>query len=91
MTEAVVPRPRLRDKAYPRELERIVLKALERDPADRYQTAQALQRDLEVFAGASQLDLSAFSPHLFDLSAGDAVDMHPPLGTFTLRQPLRDS
>lgn len=61
MNEAIVPRPRLRDKAYPRELEQIVLKALARDPADRYQTAQALQRDLEVFAGKSRLDLSAFS------------------------------
>ena len=33
----------------------------------------------------------AFSPHLFDLSAGDVVNMQSPLGTFTLRQPLRDS
>jgi len=61
MTEAIVPSPRLRDKAFPRELERIVLKSLARDPADRYQTAQALQRDLEVFAGNARLDLSAFS------------------------------
>jgi serine/threonine protein kinase len=61
MSEAVVPRPRMRDKAYPRELEQVVLKALARDPADRYQTAEALQRDLEVFAGKARLDLSAFS------------------------------
>jgi len=39
----------------------------------------------------NRVDDGAFSPHLFDLSAGDAVDMQPPLGTFTLRQPLRDS
>ncbi len=61
MTEAIVPRPRMRDKSYPRELEQIVLKALAKAPADRYQTAQAMQRDLEVFASKQQLDLSAFS------------------------------
>jgi serine/threonine protein kinase len=61
MSEAVFTRPRMRDKEYPRELEQIVVKALARDPADRYQTAQALQRDLEVFAGRAGLDLSAFS------------------------------
>jgi hypothetical protein len=35
---------------YPRELERIVMKGLSRDPQDRYQTAQELQIDLEQFA-----------------------------------------
>jgi CDP-4-dehydro-6-deoxyglucose reductase len=39
----------------------------------------------------NRVDGGAFSPHLFELSAGDAVNMQPPLGTFTLRQPLRDS
>jgi CDP-4-dehydro-6-deoxyglucose reductase len=39
----------------------------------------------------NRVDDGAFSPHLFDLSAGDMVNMQPPLGTFTLRQPLRDS
>jgi ferredoxin-NADP reductase len=39
----------------------------------------------------NRVDDGAFSPHLFDLSPGDAVEMQPPLGTFTLRQPLRDS
>jgi CDP-4-dehydro-6-deoxyglucose reductase len=39
----------------------------------------------------NRVDDGAFSPHLFDLSAGDVVNMQPPLGTFTLRQPLRDS
>jgi CDP-4-dehydro-6-deoxyglucose reductase len=33
----------------------------------------------------------AFSPHLFAMIPGDSVDMKPPLGTFVLRQPLRDS
>ncbi len=39
----------------------------------------------------NRVDDGAFSPHLFDLSPGDVVNMQPPLGTFTLRQPLRDS
>ena len=32
-----------------------------------------------------------FSPHLFELALGDSVEMAPPLGTFVLREPLRDS
>ena len=32
-----------------------------------------------------------FSPHLFQLAPGDSVEMAPPLGTFTLRERLRDS
>ncbi len=39
----------------------------------------------------NRVDDGAFSPHLFDLSAGDVVNMQPPLGTFTLREPLRHS
>ena len=39
----------------------------------------------------NRVDDGAFSPHLFALSPGDAVEMQPPLGTFTLRQPVRDS
>jgi CDP-4-dehydro-6-deoxyglucose reductase len=32
-----------------------------------------------------------FSAQLFDMKPGDAVAMRPPLGTFTLRKPARDS
>ncbi len=39
----------------------------------------------------NRVDEGAFTPHLFGLSPGDAIEMQPPLGTFTLRQPLRDS
>jgi CDP-4-dehydro-6-deoxyglucose reductase len=39
----------------------------------------------------NRVDDGAFSPHIFDFSPGDTVEMQPPLGTFTLRQPLRDS
>ena len=61
VSEAVVPRPRLRDGSYPPELEAIVLKALAADPAQRYPTARALQNDLEVFASQYRLDLSTLS------------------------------
>jgi serine/threonine protein kinase/tetratricopeptide (TPR) repeat protein len=40
------PLPRTIDAAIPRELETIVLKAMEKNPADRYFTAQALADDL---------------------------------------------
>ena len=61
VSEAVIPRPRLRDKSYPRELEAIVLQALAAVPDQRYESAQALQQALEVFAVKQQLDLSAMS------------------------------
>src|SRR5438552_4435355 len=40
-------RPRRWNRAIPHELETIVLKALEKNPADRYATAQELADDLE--------------------------------------------
>jgi tetratricopeptide (TPR) repeat protein len=42
-------RPRLLERAVPAELETIVLKALEKGPADRYGTAQELADDLRRF------------------------------------------
>jgi CDP-4-dehydro-6-deoxyglucose reductase len=39
----------------------------------------------------NRVDDGAFSPHLFDLAAGDSVEMRPPLGLFVLRQPPRDT
>jgi mono/diheme cytochrome c family protein len=41
--------PRQRNRAIPAELEAIVLKAMEKDPAERYATAQELAEDLERF------------------------------------------
>jgi tetratricopeptide (TPR) repeat protein len=43
------PPPRLLNRAVPAELETIVLKALEKDPQDRYATAQELADDLRRF------------------------------------------
>jgi tetratricopeptide (TPR) repeat protein len=42
-------RPRKLNPRIPRDLETIVLKAIAREPADRYQTAGELARDLECF------------------------------------------
>jgi serine/threonine protein kinase len=42
-------KPRRRNKSIPAELETIVLKALEKNPTDRYDTAQGLAEDLERF------------------------------------------
>src|SRR5262245_42547378 len=43
------PAPRRLDRSIPAELETIVLKALEKNPADRYPTAQALADDLRRY------------------------------------------
>ena len=43
------PRPRIVDSRIPRDLETIVLKAIEKDPKARYQTAEAMGEDLGRF------------------------------------------
>jgi serine/threonine protein kinase len=45
------PRPCALDRSVPSELETIVLKALRKEPVDRYQTAQELADDLHRFVG----------------------------------------
>ena len=45
------PRPRSLDPRIPRDLETIVLKAIEKDPGDRYVTAEAMAEDLRRFLG----------------------------------------
>jgi serine/threonine protein kinase/WD40 repeat protein len=41
------PRPRLHDRRIPADLETVVLKAMAKEPADRYLTAEALAEDLQ--------------------------------------------
>jgi serine/threonine protein kinase len=53
------PRPSTFVRDYPPQLERIVLRALARDPAKRYATAVELQGDLEDFAHENRLRVSA--------------------------------
>jgi serine/threonine protein kinase len=55
------PPPSFRHAEYPPELERIVLRALARDPVARYSTAQELQLELEQFARDARLACSAGS------------------------------
>jgi serine/threonine protein kinase len=59
VVEGRIPPPSSRVAGYPAELERIVFKALARDPSERYQTAQALQLDLEEFAREHKLAMSS--------------------------------
>jgi serine/threonine-protein kinase len=49
VTNTTPPRPRKINPAIPRDLETIVLKAIEREPARRYATARALAEDLKRF------------------------------------------
>jgi serine/threonine protein kinase len=57
--ETNVTRPSEIVPDYPAELERIVLKALDRAPERRYQTARDLQVDLEAFARDQRLEISS--------------------------------
>jgi serine/threonine protein kinase len=58
IVEVDAPPPSCVVDSYPRALEAIVLRALERDPAARFPTAQDLQLALEEFAFESKLRLS---------------------------------
>jgi len=57
--EGEIPRPSERVPGYPADLETIVLRALELDPARRYQTARALELALEDFARDQRLQASS--------------------------------
>jgi serine/threonine protein kinase len=59
IVEKPIPPPSLRVPTYPRELEKIVMRALAKSPEDRYPTAQALQLDLEEFAREHKLAMSS--------------------------------
>jgi serine/threonine protein kinase len=49
VTQGEPPRPRQLERGVPRDLETIVLKAIAREPAQRYATATALAEDLQRF------------------------------------------
>lgn len=65
------PRPSDIHPDYPPELEAIVLRALAKDPADRYQSAREMQADIEAFIrshriAVSSLALNQFMQSLFE-------------------------
>jgi serine/threonine protein kinase len=64
-----VPPPTKFRKDLPEELEKIILKALAPDPADRYQTADDLRLVLEAFAMRNQITISStrLSDYMKDL------------------------
>jgi serine/threonine protein kinase len=69
--EREYPRPSQVRPGYPPELERIVMKALAKDKAERYQSAREMQADLETFVrnnriAVSNIALSQFMQGLFE-------------------------
>jgi serine/threonine-protein kinase len=50
-----IPTPSTIDSKYPPELERIVMKALQRDPVNRYQTATELELELRKYLKVKQI------------------------------------
>jgi eukaryotic-like serine/threonine-protein kinase len=59
VTKGQLPPPTAIDPAYPPELEKIVLTALERDPSKRYATAADLERDLRGFLKSKRMVVAA--------------------------------
>ena len=57
--EGSIAAPSTVDADYPRELEPIVMRALEKDPDRRYASARDLQLDLEAFARDRRLHISS--------------------------------
>jgi serine/threonine protein kinase/tetratricopeptide (TPR) repeat protein len=67
ITQDEPERPRRIDPRVPRELETIVLKAMAREPADRYATANDMANDLQRFL--EDKPILARAPNLLDRSA----------------------
>jgi len=61
MTEARVTPPSAFDPAFPPDLEAVLMKALSRDRAQRYATAEELQHELEAFAQRHGIHVSALA------------------------------
>jgi serine/threonine protein kinase len=78
MTAAQIAPPSTFDPAFPRDLEAVLMKALSRDRADRYASAEELQHELEVFAQRHGLHASALalSRMMNELFAGELEPWH---------------
>jgi serine/threonine protein kinase len=83
--QALVPPPSMRRPGIARELDRIVLRALERDLARRYQSAEELAGDLDRFLLAAPPEPDAVTRLLSDLYGDESssVMVMPPLDHLT--------
>ncbi|MCC6216020.1 MAG: serine/threonine protein kinase [Polyangiaceae bacterium] len=82
-----IPAPTSLDAEYPKALETIVLKALERDLGKRYQTAEELQRDLEGYLKSERIVVArAGLGALLKRVLGDRIDQRRKAVRATLRQ-----
>ncbi|MBX3206693.1 MAG: serine/threonine protein kinase [Labilithrix sp.] len=59
------PRPSAIHPDYPPDLEAIVMRALAKDPTDRYQSAREMQADLEAFVRQHQIAVSSLALNQF--------------------------
>jgi serine/threonine protein kinase len=71
------PRPREIDPRVPRDLETIVLKAIEKDPKDRYATADALAEDLRRFLDYEPIQARRVGRAVPSLGPAQPVDRSP--------------
>jgi serine/threonine-protein kinase len=79
VAEADVPAPRLVDPGYPPGLERIVMRAMARNPDLRYLSARDLQADIQEFAVPMclMMSLGQAGEYLADLFADERDDLDP--------------
>ncbi len=63
--EREYPRPSDIHPDYPRDLEAIVMRALAKDPTDRYQSAREMQAELEAFVRHHQIAVSSLALNQF--------------------------
>ncbi len=61
--EEVLP-PALLNSELPAELQDVIMRALEKDPADRYESAQAMRKDLERFVEDYRAGRTRTAPHM---------------------------
>jgi serine/threonine-protein kinase len=74
LLEQPIIAPSERKKDYPPGLEKIVLKALERSPADRYQTCEEMGRDLEGWLSSERLMMTdADVAKIMQSALGDGI------------------
>ena len=79
VADAEVPLPSDIDPTYPPDLERIVMKALARNPSDRYSSCQQFQRALEEFVLRRRLlqTPAAMGAYVSELFADELDEIEP--------------